>query len=89
MTLPTIHSGAILGGMFYPKRKAEMSKLEMFLQQHLLDIVFCSWFRDACQSSDEHRRVWGFSAIHALSLLEIDAHDDLVFIIRNIEEQEK
>ena len=66
-----------------------MNKLEVFLQEHFIDIVFCNWFRDACQSSDEHRRVWGVAAIHALSLLEIEAHDDLVFIMQNIEEQKK
>ena len=63
----------------------EMSELERFLHRHCITTAFCRWYKDACKA-DPRGRAWGIASIHVLSLLEIDAHDDLSFVLQMIEE---
>ena len=62
-----------------------MSDLEKFLHQHCITMAFCRWYKNACYR-DYSARAWGIACIHALSLLHIEANEDLVFVLQMIEE---
>ncbi len=62
-----------------------MSELEKFLRQHCIVTVFCRWYKNACQA-EYTGRTWAIASIHALSLLETDANEDLLFVLQMIEE---
>ena len=64
--------------------KKNKSDLEIFLDQHYMGLVFCGWYSKACQSDDLHARIWGRASIHAMSFLEIKAHEDIVFVMQMI-----
>ncbi len=63
----------------------DMSDLEKFLHRHCITTAFCRWYKNACYR-EYSARAWGIASIHVLSLLEIDAHDDLSFVLQMIEE---
>ena len=68
-----------------PEEIEVMTNLEKFLDQNYITTMFCLWYKNAC-SSDPRSGAWGLASIRALCLLEIDAADDLAFVLHMIAE---
>lgn len=67
------------------KTNQHASDLEIFLDRHYMEYVFCGWYKNACQE-EHNEQAWGIASIKALSFLELGgAHDDIIFAITNIE----
>ena len=65
-----------------------MTNLEKFLDQNHITGVFCLWYKKAC-FSNSRKEAWGHASIQALAILEIDAADDLAFVLHMIAERRR